>query len=117
MKTRIAALLLCCLATASSAAVADEKGIASYYGDSLQGNSTASGEPYDRNAMTAAHRTLDFGTRVKVTHLGNGRHVIVRINDRGPHDDARLIDLSGAAAEKLGLVDSGTAEVSIEVVP
>lgn len=116
MKTRIAALILCCLATAPSTALAGEKGIASYYADSLQGNPTASGEPYDRDAMTAAHRTLAFDTRVKVTHLGNGKRVIVRINDRGPHTDDRLIDLSGAAAEKLGLLEAGTAEVSVEVV-
>ena len=116
MKTRISAVLFCCLATMIPPVFAAEKGIASYYADSLHGNPTASGEPYDRDAMTAAHRTLDFGTRVKVTHLGNGKHVIVRINDRGPHTDDRLIDLSGAAAEKLGLLDSGTAEVSVEVV-
>lgn len=92
-----------------------EEGKASYYADSLQGNLTASEEPYDKNDMTAAHRTLEFGTRVKVTNLDNGKSVIVRINDRGPHTKGRIIDVSGAAAAELGLLDSGTARVSLEV--
>ena len=96
--------------------VASEEGVASYYADSLQGNSTASGEPYDRNEMTAAHRTLDFGTMLKVINLDNDKDVVVRINDRGPHAENRLIDLSGAAAEKLGMLDAGEANVRIEVV-
>ena len=96
--------------------VADEEGAASYYADSLHGNSTASGEPYDRNAMTAAHRTLAFGTKVRVTNLDNGKSVVVRINDRGPHVKSRIIDLSGASAEKLGMLDAGVAIVRIEIV-
>jgi rare lipoprotein A len=96
--------------------VANEEGAASYYADSLQGNSTASGEPYDRNEMTAAHRTLAFGTKVRVTNLDNGKSVVVRINDRGPHADSRIIDLSGAAAERIGILDTGEANVRIEVV-
>ena len=96
--------------------VANEEGAASYYADSLQGNSTASGEPYDRNAMTAAHRTLPFDTKVRVTNLDNGTSVVVRINDRGPHVASRIIDLSGAAAEKLGMLDAGETVVRIEVV-
>ena len=96
--------------------VANEEGAASYYADSLQGNSTASGEPYDRNAMTAAHRTLAFGTKVRVTNLDNGKSVVVRINDRGPHVKSRIIDLSGAAAEKLGMLDAGEVTVRIEIV-
>ena len=95
--------------------IANEEGAASYYADSLHGNSTASGEPYDRNEMTAAHRTLAFGTKVRVTNLENGKSVVVRINDRGPHAESRIIDLSGAAAEKLGMVDAGEATVRIEV--
>lgn len=91
------------------------RGLASYYADSLHGNPTASGEPYDKNAMTAAHRTLDFGTTVKVTYVKTGKTVEVRINDRGPHVKDRMIDLSGAAAEQLGLKDDGIGEVSIEV--
>lgn len=91
-----------------------EEGMASYYADSLQGNATASGEPYNKDDLTAAHRTLEFGTRVKVTNLDNGKSVIVRINDRGPHSKSRIIDVSGAAGAKLGLLDSGTAKVSLE---
>lgn len=96
--------------------VGAEQGAASYYADSLHGNPTASGEPYDMNAMTAAHPTLPFETKVKVTNLSNNKSVIVRINDRGPHTKDRIIDVSGAAAEKLGLLDSGTAEVRVEEV-
>ena len=96
--------------------LANEEGAASYYADSLQGNSTASGEPYDRNEMTAAHRTLAFGTEVRVTNLDNGESVVVRVNDRGPHAESRIIDVSGAAAEKLGMLDAGEANVRIEIV-
>lgn len=99
-----------------AALVASEEGVASYYADSLQGNPTASGEPYDRNDMTAAHRTLDFGTTVRVTNLDNDKSVVVRVNDRGPHHESRLIDVSGAAAEKLGMMDAGEANVRIEAV-
>jgi rare lipoprotein A len=100
--------------TAATPTLAEE-GMASYYADSLNGNATASGEPYNKDDMTAAHRTLEFGTRVKVTNLANGKSVTVRINDRGPHTKARIIDVSGAAAVKLGLLDSGTAKVNLEV--
>ena len=94
----------------------DEQGNASYYADSLQGNSTASGEPYDKDRLTAAHRSLPFGIRVKVTNLDNGKSVVVVINDRGPHVKSRIIDVSGAAAKELELLDSGTAEVKLEVL-
>ena len=93
-----------------------ETGIASYYADSLQGNLTASEEPYDKGKLTAAHPSLEFGTRVKVTNLDNGKSVVVRINDRGPHTGGRIIDVSGAAADKLDLKDSGTAKVELEVL-
>lgn len=93
------------------------QGLASYYADSLHGNKTASGEPYDKTAMTAAHRTMTFGTVVKVTYLKTGKSAEVRINDRGPHVEKRIIDLSGAAAKKIGLKDDGVGEVSIEVLP
>jgi len=112
-KVTMAALLIVFLFSFSAIA-GTEEGIASYYADSLDGNPTASGEPYDKKAMTAAHRTLPFGTKVKVTNLSNDKSVVVRINDRGPHTKNRIIDVSGAAAEKLGLLDSGTAEVRIE---
>lgn len=98
-----------------TAFAATEHGLASYYADSLEGNKTASGEPYDTTAMTAAHRTLDFGTLVIVTYPKTGKSVEVRINDRGPHVKDRIIDLSGAAAEEIGLKESGVGEVSIEI--
>jgi rare lipoprotein A len=92
-----------------------EEGMASYYADSFDGRTTASGEIYDERDYTAAHRTLTFGTRVKVTHLENGRSVWVRINDRGPHVEGRIIDLSRAAAHKLRMKDGGTARVRLEI--
>jgi len=88
-------------------------GIASYY---WQGQMTASGEPFDRNALTAAHRTLPMNTRVKVTHVQSGRSVVVRINDRGPFKPGRVVDLSDRAAEILGFKASGLARVRLEVV-
>jgi rare lipoprotein A len=77
---------------------------------------TASGERFDRNALTAAHRTLPMGTRVRVTHLASGRNVVVRINDRGPFTPGRVIDLSKAAAEHIGMTANGLARVRIDVV-
>ncbi|NEO68868.1 MAG: septal ring lytic transglycosylase RlpA family protein, partial [Moorea sp. SIO3H5] len=84
------------------------RGIASWYGSAFHGRRTASGERFNQYALTAAHRTLRFGTRVKVTNLRNGRSVIVRINDRGPYIRGRIIDLSRGAARIIGLVRSGT---------
>ncbi|MCI8209069.1 hypothetical protein AUC61_05910 [Pseudomonas sp. S25] len=92
----------------------DQTGDASYYGARHHGKRTASGEPFDQNALTAAHRQLPFGTRVKVTNLDNDKSIIVRINDRGPHTRGRLIDLSRAAAEQIGMVRSGTAPVRVQ---
>jgi rare lipoprotein A len=92
-----------------------EQGEASYYADSLHGNKTASGEPYDKNGMTAAHRTLPFGTPVKVTVIETGKSVKLVINDRGPHAKGRIIDVSGAAADKLGLRKAGHAPVKLEI--
>ena len=91
-----------------------ESGKASYYGDRHHGQKTASGERFDQRAMTAAHRTLPFGTRVKVTNLNNNRSVVVRINDRGPFVRGRIIDVSRAAAEKLDMVRSGVVPVRVE---
>jgi rare lipoprotein A len=88
-------------------------GIASFY---WQGQKTANGEAFDKAAMTAAHPTLPFNTRVKVTHLANKRSVIVRINDRGPFKTGRVIDLSHAAAGVLGMHGQGLARVQLEVV-
>ena len=102
--------------SAMAAKVIDvQEGNASYYANSLQGNKTASGEPYDKNAMTAAHRKLKFGTKVKVTYLKTGKSVEVVINDRGPHSKKCIIDLSGAAAKKIGLIKAGHGKVKIEV--
>jgi len=92
------------------------KGIASWYGPGFNGNRSASGEIYNQNAMTAAHRSLPFGTKVVVTNLNNGRSAVVRINDRGPFVRGRVIDLSAAAARVLGMMDSGTAPVQIQVL-
>lgn len=91
-------------------------GRASWYGYPYQGRPTASGEIYNMYAMTAAHRTLPLGTRVRVDDLDNGRAVDVRINDRGPFIRGRIIDLSYAAAEAIGMVGSGTANVRLEIL-
>ncbi|RMD82566.1 MAG: septal ring lytic transglycosylase RlpA family protein [Candidatus Dadabacteria bacterium] len=92
-----------------------EIGLASWYGPGFEGRPTASGEPYDPQAMTAAHRTLPLGTRVRVVDLATGRSVAVRINDRGPFVPGRIIDLSRAAAARLGILDRGIARVEIFV--
>jgi rare lipoprotein A len=93
------------------------EGPASFYGQEFAGRPTASGERFDPAAMTAAHRTLPMGSRVRVTNLRNGRSVVVRINDRGPFHGNRVIDLSRAAASELGFVRSGTAPVQMELLP
>lgn len=92
------------------------RGVASFYNDQLQGRLTASGEVYDTIKMTAAHRSLPFSTKVKVTHLENKKSVLVIINDRGPFVEGRLIDLSKAAAKELDFLDKGLAKVSIEII-
>jgi len=91
-------------------------GIASWYGAEWQGRLMASGEPFDENAFTAAHRTLPLGAEVKVTNLQNGRSVIVRVKDRGPAITSRLIDLSKAAADRLGFIYRGLTLVKLQVV-
>jgi rare lipoprotein A len=93
-----------------------QKGEASYYSDTLHGKKTASGEPYDRGALTAAHKTWKLGTMVRVTNVGNGKSIVVRINDRGPYAKGRIIDLSRAAAEKLDFIKKGVTEVKLEIV-
>ena len=92
-------------------------GIASYYGKEFHGRTTASGEPFDMNALTAAHRTLPFGTVVRVTNDRNKRSVTVRINDRGPFIAGRIIDLSYAAARSIGLLSIGPVSVEIITLP
>jgi len=93
-----------------------ERGVASWYGKKFHGNSTSSGEPYDMYAMTAAHKTLPLPSYVEVKNLQNGRSVIVRVNDRGPFLHNRLIDLSYAAASKLGIVATGTGLVEVSAI-
>ena len=96
--------------------VDSEVGVASYYGARFHRLRTASGERFDMHEMTAAHRTLPFGTRVRVTNLGNGRSAVVHINDRGPFVKGRVIDLSYAAARKLRMVQRGAVRVRVEVL-
>jgi len=91
-------------------------GEASWYGPGFYGNRTANGEVFRPGTLTAAHRTLPFGTRVRVTNLWNGRSAVVRINDRGPFHGRRVIDLAHGAASQLGLVASGIAQVKLEVL-
>ncbi|RKZ02237.1 septal ring lytic transglycosylase RlpA family protein [Candidatus Fermentibacteria bacterium] len=92
------------------------RGTASWYGLPFHGRKTASGETYDMNGLTCAHRTLPFGTILLVTNLGNGRSVRVRVTDRGPFVSGRIVDLSRGAAVALGMLDTGTAQVSLKVV-
>lgn len=98
------------------AIVQTASGTASWYGGKFHGRRTASGETYNQNALTAAHRTLPFGTEVVVTNQANGRSVVVRINDRGPFTGGRIIDLSHKAASQIGMINSGTARVTLEVI-
>src|ERR1700730_16495620 len=92
-------------------------GTASWYGDYFQGKTTASGEPYDMNDLTAAHPSLPLGTRIRVTNLRNGRAVILRVNDRGPVVDGRIIDVSYGAAQILGMSGTGVQRVRLDLAP
>jgi rare lipoprotein A len=91
-----------------------QRGLASWYGPGFHGRKTASGEIYDQNDLTAAHRKLPLGTKATVTNLENGKEVEVEINDRGPYVGGRVIDLSKAAAERIDMKDDGTAKVRVE---
>lgn len=93
-----------------------QEGIASYYHDSLHGNRTASGQVYDKNAITAAHKTLPLGTKVRVTDKDSGKSIVVQVNDRGPFVRGRIIDLSRGAARQLGMIRKGLAKVEVEVL-
>lgn len=93
-----------------------QTGVASWYGPGYHGNRTSSGERFDMDALTAAHASYSFGTRVRVTLLSTGRSVEVRINDRFPNHKGRIIDLSRAAAREIGLIRNGTGRVRLEVV-
>ncbi|MCH1570468.1 MAG: septal ring lytic transglycosylase RlpA family protein [Longimicrobiales bacterium] len=96
----------------------DERGTASWYGEQFQGRPTSSGEPFDLNRLSAAHRTLPLPSWVRVTNLSNGLSILLRVNDRGPFadPDRRIIDVSYAAAVRLGMVDTGTASVRVQAV-
>ncbi len=99
-----------------SAFAQTQTGKASFYADKFEGSPTASGEKYRHAKLTAAHKTLPFGTKVRVTNIANNQSVDVVVNDRGPYVDGRVIDLSKSAAEKLGFINQGLAEVKIEVI-
>jgi rare lipoprotein A len=114
----VLALSIAVVALFAAPVFADQEmeGIASWYGGKFHGRLTSSGEVFDTNEMTAAHRDLPFGTLVRVTNLDNGRSTIVKINDRGPFVEGRIIDLSRAAAEALDMLATGVARVSLEIV-
>lgn len=114
MRTCIFSTLFTFLFAISFAQV--QTGKASFYADKFEGTPTASGEKYRHSKLTAAHRTLPFGTRVKVTHITNQNSVEVVINDRGPYVEGRIIDLSKSAAEQLGFIHQGLADVKVEVI-
>ena len=92
------------------------EGVASYYGPKFHGNLTANGEVFDMYGITAAHKEIPFNTVARVTNLDNGKSLILRINDRGPYIDGRMLDCSYGAAKKLDFIDSGTANVKVEVI-
>ena len=112
----VATYFVCLTSLFTTDVMAAEKGYASYYANRFQGQKTANGQRYDKNKLTAAHKNLDFGSKVKVTNLDNNQSVIVTITDRGPASKKRVIDLSYAAAEQLDLIDSGVARVKVTVL-
>ena len=119
--TLVMPLMLVASAAAQDTDAADmeteiDGGMASYYGNELAGNRTASGERFDPGQLTAAHRTLPFGSKVRVTNMSTGDSVIVRINDRGPFSRGRVIDVSHAAAREIGMQRSGTARVKLALL-
>jgi len=101
---------------AASRGGSTQSGKASYYHDRFHGRKTASGAAYNKNALSAAHKTLPLGTQVRVTDARSGKSVVVRINDRGPYARGRVIDLSRAAAREIGLVNKGVANVKLEIL-
>jgi len=119
-KTLIVGALSAALLTIGTAAAGpagkSQAGMASYYHDRFHGRQTASGARYNKGDLSAAHKTLPLGTRVRVTDSRNGRSVVVRINDRGPYARGRVIDLSRAAANQIGLVSKGVSRVTLEVL-
>ena len=112
----VALVLAACSSTPELATAKTQSGQASWYGPGLQGRKTASGERFNMNTYSAAHRTLAFGTKLCVENLRNGRGVTVQVNDRGPFVRGRVIDVSRKAAKSLGMIRSGTASVRLSVV-
>ncbi len=112
---RLGLLILLFAALVSAASAFEEEGIASWYGGKFQGRRTANGEIFDTNKLTAAHKTLPFNTLIKVQNPQNGKSVVVRINDRGPFVEGRIIDLSRAAADAIGITGLGVAQVRISL--
>ena len=104
------------LGMAGIAAAQSEEGVANFYNDSFQGKKTSSGEPYDKNGLTAAHKKLAYGTKLKVTNVANGKSVVVTVNDRLGASSPALIDVTRRAAEELDFVKSGKTTVKVEVV-
>jgi rare lipoprotein A len=103
-------------ATFTAQSVSAEEGVAAYYSNKFQGRKMVNGTRYDKNKLTAAHKTLPLGTKVKVTDLKNNKSVVVTITDRGPHSKKRMIDLSYAAAKKIGLINAGLSKVKLDVI-
>jgi len=112
----VAVVLFVVLGMAAIAAAQLEEGVANFYNDSFQGKKTASGEPYDKNGLTAAHKKLAYGTKVKVTNVANGKSVVVSVNDRLASSSPAVIDVTRRAAEELDFVKSGRTTVKLEVV-
>ncbi|MGI4874824.1 MAG: septal ring lytic transglycosylase RlpA family protein [Janthinobacterium lividum] len=112
----ISGLLVLATACGSSKTAFTQSGQGSYYADKFAGRPTASGVPYRPGKLTAAHNTLPFGTRIRVTDTRTGRSVKVVVNDRGPHVKGRIVDVSKRAAQKLGLVEAGVAPVTLKVI-
>lgn len=110
---RVAALLLAAWLPAFAGGAPAEEGVAAFYSDRFEGRRTASGERYDGRKLTCAHRTQPFGALLEVTDVDTGRSVRVRVNDRGPYTKGRVVDLSRAAAQALGMVGRGTARVRV----
>jgi rare lipoprotein A len=114
LRTAAFALAPLTFAMPLTAAAFTQTGVASYYGPELHGRRTASGERFNKEAMTAAHRTAPFGARLRVTNLTNGRSVVVRVNDRGPFVRGRIVDVSQGAARQIGMNGRGVARVRVE---
>lgn len=103
---------------AKSAGSGPIQGICVYYNDAFQGHILASGEKYDKDALTAAHKTLPFGTKVKVTNLANKKSVVVRVNDRGPHggSKSKIIEITSRAAQEIDMIKEGKVQVQVEII-